>query len=51
MINKNIENINNINYYSFEAFSYGKIIISGEHSVVYGKRWAICFPMNHNTLP
>ena len=37
MINKNIENINNINYYSFEAFSYGKIIISGEHSVVYGK--------------
>lgn len=37
MINKNIENINNINYYSFEAFSSGKIIISGEHSVVYGK--------------
>ena len=38
MINKNIEEkINNINYYSFEAFSYGKIIISGEHSVVYGK--------------
>lgn len=38
MINKNIEEkINNINYYSFEAFSSGKIIISGEHSVVYGK--------------
>ena len=37
MINKNIEKINNINYYSFEGYSFGKIIISGEHSVVYKK--------------